>query len=259
MLVDNNKIPSVNNTILTTKLAFYCTNMDDTKPILQFIRASRKAIDGVHLDAFPSGFIYALYEQYLDVNHYLIMCLIYVGIGVFGSLFALIWHPGAVLIAFGVIVKTIVEVYGFLFWLGLKVNGVCVVNMVMGVGVSVEFVAHVVRTFMITEGTRLERGQETFRVMFAPMLSGGFSTFLSVFFMAFAKFPYFRLYFFNMYVLITLFGVFNGILVLPILLSIMGPAAVTMDGQKGTKLTKVHPYMVKQVDEDTEMATTAPA
>jgi len=121
------------------------------------------------------------------------------------------------------------QVFGYLEWFGLKLNGVSVVNIVMAVGVSVEFTAHIARAFMIASGSRRERASEAVLALGFPVLAGGFSTFLGVVAMAFAFFPYFRLYFFGMYCLIITSGLINGLLLMPVRMS---PVIVAYNNNK---------------------------
>lgn len=48
--------------------------------------------------------------------------------------------------------------------------------------------------------------------------------FIGVIVLAFAKSQLFRLYYFRMFLFIIIFGAFNGMMLLPILLSLIGPA-----------------------------------
>lgn len=51
---------------------------------------------------------------------------------------------------------------------------------------------------------------------------------LGVSVLAFAPSTLFRLYYFRMYLFIILLGVFNGLMFLPILLSLIGPSTVSL-------------------------------
>merc|ERR1712226_232830 len=128
----------------------------------------------------------------------------------------------------------IFELYGFMVWFGVKSNGVSVVNLVMAVGVSVEFTAHIVRLFVITGGTsKVVRARLALAHMISPICNGAFSTFLGIFFTIFSLFPYFRIYFFNLYTLMIIFGTFNGLCFLPAVLSFIGPDAISLDPTAG--------------------------
>lgn len=178
------------------------------------------------LPLFVSGFIHNLFEQYINVSGYLLSNMMYAGIGIALASCLFLYHPAAVFIMIMVIAAVMVEVYGMLSFMGLKVNGVCAINMVLAVGVTVECTAHITRVFMITPGDRVHRAQRALSLMLAPVVFGGMSTFLGVFFMVFATFPYFRRYFFDMYVLIIFIGLGNGILFLPAVLSFIGPQSL---------------------------------
>jgi patched 1 protein len=208
-------------------------NIDD---LLNYIRAIRKITDKYRDDygypIFPGGFVFDFYEQYLNVNEYLFTNLLYVLIGVFFASFFFLFHGITTFLMMLCIMCTIFQIYGFLAFSGLKINGVCVVNLVMGVGVSVEFTAHIARVFMIVAGTRMERAIKALETMFFPIVLGAISTFIGNFPMYFANFPYFRLYFFNMYVLIIFFGTFNGLCLLPMLLGYVGPDSLRVDSPK---------------------------
>jgi len=207
---------------------------------IKHISESRVITDAANeqgLPAFPSGFVFNFYEQYVSVESSLASSLWQVALAVFIVSHLFLFHPGAVFIMCSVIAFVVIEVYGFLEFVGLKVNGVCVVNLVMAVGVSVEFTAHITRIFMTAKGTRDERAKKALTTMFAPTLNGALSTFIGVLPMGFAQFPYFQLYFFRQYVLIIVFGFLNGIALLPVLLSLVGPAPVKtteLDSEEAT-------------------------
>jgi len=97
----------------------------------------------------------------------------------------------------------------------------------MGVGVSVEFCAHIMRFFMVFTGARHDRANQALRLMAYPIINGCITTFIGVFPMAFAKFPYFTLYFFYQYIIILVAGVFNGVFFLPVFLSWFGPPTLS--------------------------------
>jgi len=163
------------------------------------------------------------YEQYVHVEEYLAKNLGYTVIGVLGMSAVFLMHPGAVFILTGLIALTLSEVYGYLPFWGLKVNGVSVVNMVMAIGVVVVPMAHITRVFMVTEGTNEERAKHALSMLVVPMLFSTISTFIGELPMEFAKFPYFKLYFFYQYVIIGLLTLGNAFIPLPYLLQYLGP------------------------------------
>jgi hypothetical protein len=68
-----------------------------------------------------------------------------------------------------------------------------------------------------------------------------FTKFIGVVVLAFASSTLFKLYYFRMYLFIIILGAFNGLMVLPVLLSLVGPAPDVnelLDDYKHHKMVK---------------------
>ena len=103
-------------------------------------------------------------------------------------------------------------------------NAVFVVNLVTSLGFGVEFCNHIGMNFMRQSGTREQRAKKALNEMGASVLVGIASTkFIGVIVLAFAPSTLFKLYYFRMYLFIIVFGVFNGLMFLPTILSWIGP------------------------------------
>merc|ERR1712087_956745 len=186
----------------------------------------------------PGGLVIDLFSQYLGVSDYLLSNLVYVSlvIALCGLVFLL--NPVAVLVALVCNTAMVVEVYGFASWLGLRVNGVLVLNIVIAVALTMEFTAHIGRAFVLSYVSAEDRkksialpgsddGQirmkKTLREMFTPVSLGALTTLIGVAPIAAAQFPYFRQYYFKLYVMIVLFGWLNGVIFQVVLLSFVPP------------------------------------
>lgn len=157
----------------------------------------------------------------------LLMCLALITVVSFLFLF----HPSAVAIVTIMIGITVIEILGFFSHIGLKANGPAAMNLILAVGLCVEFNAHIARHYVTSRGSRQDRAHAALAVMGGPVLLGAVSTFLGVAFLAAAKFPYFVLYFFNMYSIIIFLGLLNGMFLLPVLLSLVGPDGILGDDE----------------------------
>eukprot|EP01083_Nonionella_stella_P110643 323930_1 len=93
-----------------------------------------------------------------------------------------------------------------------------------------EFTAHIGRAFVLTNhsGTiSLSEGQDrmkqTLKEMFVPVTLGAVTTIIGIAPISAANFPYFKLYYFNLYVIIVLFGWLNGVIFQVVILSFIPP------------------------------------
>lgn len=106
-----------------------------------------------------------------------------------------------------------------------EMNAVFVVNLVTCLGFGVEFCNHIGMNFLRQRGTRQERAMKAMNKMGSSVVVGIASTkLLGICVLAFAPSNLFKLYYFRMYLLIIILGVFNGLFFLPVTLSLIGPA-----------------------------------
>eukprot|EP00927_Polykrikos_kofoidii_P043203 TRINITY_DN37265_c0_g1_i1.p1 TRINITY_DN37265_c0_g1~~TRINITY_DN37265_c0_g1_i1.p1 ORF type:complete len:923 (+),score=153.03 TRINITY_DN37265_c0_g1_i1:113-2881(+) len=147
----------------------------------------------------------------------------------------LIAHPITALLVFLCVLMTIIDILGCMNMWGLAVDSVSVIQLVISVGLSVDYAAHVGHNFMTQWGTRAERVTKTLGDVGAAVLCGGISTFLGVMLLAFSKSYVFRVLF-QTFFLTVILGLAHGLVLLPALLMILGPASYT--GKRNSKLDK---------------------
>jgi Niemann-Pick C1 protein len=99
--------------------------------------------------------------------------------------------------------------------------------MVMSIGLLVDFVMHILLRYYETPGeNRNEKTKETLRTMGSSILLGSLSTFLGVLPLAFSTSEIFTVIFKAFIGLVTL-GAGQGLILLPVVLSLIGPLACT--------------------------------
>merc|ERR1712046_208588 len=134
----------------------------------------------------------------------------------------LIAHPAGALVATVCIIIIEVQVIGIIGWAGLKLNAITLINLIMIIGVAVEFVAHITRAAMLPPPdmtaaaaaamSRSERAIYASEEMGPPVLNGALSTFLAVVCIATSPYTYFVKYFFGMYALTILVCLWNSLI-----------------------------------------------
>ena len=106
----------------------------------------------------------------------------------------------------------------------IEINAVFVVNLVTTLGFGVEFCNHIGMNFMKQLGTKRDRAMKSLGEMGPSVVVGIVSTkFLGVIVLAFAPSTLFSLYYFRMYLFIIFCGAFNGLMLMPVLLTYIGP------------------------------------
>lgn len=106
----------------------------------------------------------------------------------------------------------------------IEINAVFVVNLITTLGFGVEFCNHIGMNFMKQVGTRRDRAMKSLATMGPSVVVGIVSTkFLGVIVLAFAPSTLFKLYYFRMYLFIIVCGFFNGLMLLPVILALIGP------------------------------------
>merc|ERR1719277_2669061 len=125
------------------------------------------------------------------------------------------------------VVMTIIDILGCMRMWGLAIDSVSVIQLVISVGLCVDYAAHVGHNFMTQEGSNAERVVRTLGDVGAAVLCGGISTFLGVMLLALSKSYVFRVLF-QTFFLTVILGLAHGMVLLPVLLCLIGPASYSV-------------------------------
>jgi Niemann-Pick C1 protein len=183
----------------------------------------------------PSVFAYSLYYVYYDQYTYITGVLAQsVMLGLIAVFVAIQVLSSIQIAAFVVTIVFLVffELMGSMWMCNIifggypiEQNAVFVVNLITSLGFGVEFCNHIGMSFMKQTGSREVRAKRALGEMGSSVLIGiTLTKFIGVIVLAFAKSQLFRLYYFRMFLFIIVFGAFNGMMLLPIMLSFFGPA-----------------------------------
>uniref|UniRef100_A0A3B5ACF2 NPC1 like intracellular cholesterol transporter 1 n=1 Tax=Stegastes partitus TaxID=144197 RepID=A0A3B5ACF2_9TELE len=191
------------------------------------ITEGMKQIPGTSPDfeVFPYTVTNVFYEQYLTIvpeglfNISLcllptfVVCCLLLGLDLRSGLLNLL-----------TIVMIIVDTVGVMTLWGIDYNAVALINLVTAVGISVEFVSHMTRSFALsTKPTHVERAKDATASMGSAVFAGVAMTNLpGILVLAFAKAQLIQIFFFRLNLVITLLGMAHGLIFLPVLLSYFG-------------------------------------
>jgi len=197
-----------------------------------------------HLYVVLSGTIFDLDTQYIKVTQYFVQYILYMIIAVMIAGLLFLIHPLTACVVLLIEVVMVIEVYGFVSWADLHMNGVLTLNMLVAIGLTMEFAAHIARAFMMASAKPGEkigiphalqgqiRMKKALREMFTPVTLTAITTFIGIAPIASFSFPYFRDYYFTLYVMMILTGWVNGAIFQPVILSFLNPGTFSHENDR---------------------------
>ncbi|KAH8738780.1 hypothetical protein FG386_000571 [Cryptosporidium ryanae] len=199
--------------------------MTDVRKIMESIKEVKNPI------AYSPLFIF--YESDVSI---LPQTLYNMGCALIAVLLAsLILMPSVSSVIIVIVILCMVDVciIGMMAQWGLHLNMLTMVNLIMSIGISVDYSTHICHCFAHCSGNdRNTRVIETLGLMGIPIFHGAMSTQFAVTVLAFSD-SYVLQTFYKMMTLVVCIGICYGAIILPVILTIFGPMDVV-------KYTKAH-------------------
>jgi len=114
------------------------------------------------------------------------------------------------------------NVCGFMHWWGLTIDITSMNVIIISVGICVDFCAHIVHGFLTEHGSREKRVLHIMEHVAPAVMNGGFSTMLALSLLVTSQSHIF-ISFFKIFFMICIFGLFHGLILLPVVLCLLGP------------------------------------
>ena len=208
------------------QMPLYSNGVNTSASHIELIKQVRQIVDEARsrgVSAYPRGIPFIFYEQYIGLqNHlYLAVGMILLACLITTSVLLLSVWSGIIMVA--MLAVTAIEVYGFLGLANIQFSAIPCVTVIVSVGATVEFTAPLCLMFVKIIGTREERVQYALHHRFVPIFNGAVSTFVGFIMLAFSEFEFIIKYFLVIFIALLIAATFNGLVLLPVVLSWIGP------------------------------------
>lgn len=139
------KIPK-SQPLIYAQMPFYLNNMHSTEEITNTIQEIRKICQKFEekgLPNFPTGIPFIYWEQYVRLRIYLLSALVVVLAAVFLVISVFLLNPWTATLIILVLCMIVIELFGLMGHLGVKLSAIPAVILIVAVGIGVDFVSHI--------------------------------------------------------------------------------------------------------------------
>ncbi|KAH6915405.1 patched family-domain-containing protein [Coprinopsis sp. MPI-PUGE-AT-0042] len=231
-------IDEQSNAVHASHFRTFHSPLKNQRDFINAFEAAHRIADEISEDigakVFPYSLFYVFFDQYA---HIVAITQEVLGLGLASVLIVTAvllgsWRTGSIVT--GVVALTVVAVMGVMPLWGVSLNAISLVNLVICLGIAVEFCAHVARAFM-SAGTGLpldhpsgqkERDERmwTALVDVGPAVLSGitFTKLIGMCVLALTRSKLLEIYYFRMWLTLIISGALHGLVLLPVVLSIAG-------------------------------------
>lgn len=214
---------ALNETVVASRCHVMSENLRESTQQADLMLRMRDLADNAPLPTFAYHPAFVFFEQYVMIMSSTLQTVGITLAVMFVATFVFLVHPTIVLLVFINILMIIVGIFGFMGIWGLTLSSVTMIHLIMSVGFSVDFSAHVCSAFMLAHGrSRQERAQYALVHASGPVFNSGFSSLIGIVVLVFSD-SYIFQSFFKIMLLVISFGIIHAVFLIPVLLSWIGP------------------------------------
>ncbi|GBP34888.1 NPC intracellular cholesterol transporter 1 homolog 1b [Eumeta japonica] len=218
------------------------TSQDYTEALRYALEISDNITAVIHRDTgmtnvevFPYAIFYVYYEQYLTIWADTFRTISYSMVGAF--LFALILSGFNFFTTFAIIITVImivVDMMGLMYIWNIPLNAVSLVNLVVSIGIAVEFCSHTAYAYATSVKPIRERTEDALIRVGSTIITGITLTNIPIIVLSFSYTELIEIFFFRMFFGLVIIGFLHGMIFFPVLLSFMSNVGSYRSQKQGT-------------------------
>lgn len=242
-------IDSSETKIIASKFYVLSDDLSDSQEQGKMMLKAREIADNAQFQWFASSLGFVAFEQYVRILGQTLQSVGIALVAVF--VVTCIFMPHPVLIVFATLAGTMimVGVFGYMLYIDVALSAITMIHVIMSIGFSIDFTAHICHGYMISTGERRdERVRQAFDHTGAPIFHGAMSSLIGVIVLFGAKSYVFRT-FASVMSFVLLFGIAHALLLLPVILSCLGPGRLTVSDESKVSISNNHVNTKKESHE----------
>ncbi|KAL4711125.1 hypothetical protein ACJJTC_009496 [Scirpophaga incertulas] len=219
-------------TVLDTNFMTYHTSLGTSRDYIQAVKYGYEIADnitksihdltGTDVEVFPYSVFYVYYEQYLtmwsdtfaSIGYCLIGALIF-------NLFASGFNFLTTLAVMFTAVMVVINMMGVMYIWNIPLNAVSCVNLIVSIGIAVEFCSHIAYASAISDEVSSDKVKDALKKVGSTVITGITFTNIPIIVLAFSYTQIIEVFFFRMFFSLVLLGFFHGMVFFPVLLSFL--------------------------------------
>lgn len=243
-------IDDANNRVATSHFRTAHTRLRSQSDFINAYSSARRIASDIKertgADVFPYSVFYIFFDQYLSI--------VSLTAGLLSAVVSIIFIVASLLLGSVLssavvtmtVIMSVVDIMGAMVIFDVSLNAVSLVNLIICVGISVEFCAHIARAFMFPSRAVMESHSNSFRGRDArawtALVNVGGSVFsgititklLGVCVLAFTNSKIFEIYYFRVWLALVIFAGLHALVFLPVALSFCGGDGYVDSEREGT-------------------------